>query len=117
MKAEMLTPVWVEFIPSELKEGELYISIRYGTDTHLCACGCGEKIVTPLKPQGWRLIYDGTVTLRPSIGSFEIPCQSHYYITQNKIEWLDMPNTENPKPKKKRKKRFRFAKKFPYIYF
>lgn len=28
------------------------------------------------------------VTIRPSVGSFNLPCKSHYYITDNKVEWL-----------------------------
>lgn len=28
------------------------------------------------------------VTMRPSVGSFNLPCKSHYYITDNKVEWL-----------------------------
>lgn len=29
-----------------------------------------------------------SVTLRPSVGSFNLPCKSHYYITDDKVEWL-----------------------------
>jgi len=30
---------------------------------------------------------DGLPTLRPSIGSWQLPCRSHYLITGGKIEW------------------------------
>lgn len=66
----------------------LHISLRYATAVHLCACGCRRKVVTPLKPAGWRLIFDGAVSLDPSIGNWQYPCRSHYYIRSNRVEWL-----------------------------
>lgn len=79
---------FVEFIPDDLKERTLYISIPYRTALHKCCCGCGREVVTPLSPTGWQLIFDGkTVSLYPSIGSWSLPCQSHYFITKNKVLW------------------------------
>ena len=44
------------------------------------------------------MIYDGqTITLRPSIGNFSIPYKSHYYITENKVEWLEEYHKNNSK--------------------
>ena len=78
----------MEFIPNDLKERTLYISIPYCTAVHKCCCGCGREVVTPLSPTGWQLIFDGkTVSLYPSIGSWSLPCQSHYFITKNKVLW------------------------------
>jgi hypothetical protein len=55
---------------------------------HLCACGCGHEIVTPLSPTDWRLIFDGeTVSLKPSIGNWSYECQSHYWIVRDRIRW------------------------------
>jgi hypothetical protein len=79
---------FVEFIPDDLQERTLYISIPHCTALHKCCCGCGREVVTPLSPTGWRLIFDGkTVSLYPSIGSWSLPCQSHYFITQNQVVW------------------------------
>ncbi|WP_214762898.1 DUF6527 family protein [Exiguobacterium sp. s146] len=79
---------FVEFIPSDIEEGTLYISIEYDVAKHKCACGCGSDIVTSLSPAQWRLIYDGeTVSLQPSIGNWNHECRSHYFITNNKIQW------------------------------
>jgi len=79
---------FVEFIPDDLKERTLYISIPYCTAVHKCCCGCGREVVTPLSPTGWQLIFDGKmVSLYPSIGSWSLPCQSHYFITKNKVLW------------------------------
>lgn len=89
MKPEIvLAYEFVEFIPDELKEGTLYISISYCTAVHKCCCGCGREVVTPLSPTSWQLIFDGkTVSLEPSIGSWNLTCQSHYFITNNKVVW------------------------------
>jgi len=79
---------FVEFVPDELKERTLYISVTYCTAVHKCCCGCGREVVTPLSPTGWQLIFDGkTVSLYPSIGSWSLPCQSHYFITKSKVVW------------------------------
>ena len=37
---------FVQFIPEELQEGTVYVSIRFATVSHLCACGCKTKVVT-----------------------------------------------------------------------
>jgi hypothetical protein len=84
----LLKHEFVEFIPDELERGTLYISIRFATASHLCCCGCGNKVVTPIRPTDWKLIFDGkTVSLYPSIGNWSFPCQSHYWIRNNRIEW------------------------------
>ena len=92
MKRHTLTVRYVETIPEDLEEGVLYISKKHHVAIHLCACGCGEQTVTPLDSDGgfgWRLTEaEGGVTLRPSIGNWDFPCRSHYYITNNKVEWL-----------------------------
>ena len=54
MKQEIaLKHEFVEFIPEELKEGTVYVSIRFATVSHLCVCGCKNKVVTPLRPADW----------------------------------------------------------------
>src|SRR6266481_5263548 len=79
---------FVEFIPDELKERTLYISHTYCTAVHKCCCGCGREVVTPLSPTGWQLTFDGkTISLYPSIGSWSLPCQSHYFIRKSKVVW------------------------------
>lgn len=85
-----ITPVFVTNIPDLLEHGKLYISKEYNCAIHLCACGCGEKSVTPIKEGEWMLIErNDLVSLHPSIGNFigENPYHAHYYITDNKIIW------------------------------
>lgn len=79
---------FVEFIPDELKQGTIYVSIRFATASHLCLCGCGNKVVTPIRPTDWTLIFDGkAISLDPSIGNWSFPCQSHYWIRKNRVQW------------------------------
>jgi len=85
----VIKPVFVDTIPEKLEPKVLYISIRFRTASHLCASGCGEKVVTPIRPLRWALIYNGdSVSLSPSIGNFQLPCKSHYYIRRNNIVWI-----------------------------
>lgn len=81
---------FVEYMPSVIEEGILYISIEYCTASHKCPCGCGNRIVTPLTPINWRLIFDGeTVSLEPSVGNWSYPCESHYWITNSEVRWAE----------------------------
>jgi hypothetical protein len=68
--------------------GTIYVSMACGTAVHACCCGCGRKVFTPFGVTDWKLIFDGdTVTLDPSIGNWNFPCQSHYSIVRNEIRW------------------------------
>lgn len=79
---------FIEGAPQTLEPGVLYVSIRHRSVLHLCACGCGHEVVTPLAPHRWQLLFDGeTVSLEPSIGNSVLPCRSHYFITNNKVDW------------------------------
>jgi Family of unknown function (DUF6527) len=86
-----LTVAFVDLVPEHLEEGVLYVSEKYKTAVHLCACGtCGEQTVTPFdSSRGWLYTRspDDKVTLHPSIGNFQMPCKSHYWIKDNRVEW------------------------------
>ena len=106
---------FVEFIPDVIEEGVLYISIPYCTAIHKCVCGCGNEVVTPLSPTDWELIFNGkTVSLDPSIGNWSFECQSHYFITRNKIRyarrWKDWEIKEGRKEDSENKEKY-FKKK------
>ena len=78
----------VHYMPKELEPGVLYVSEEFGAAAHLCACGCGSKIRTPLGPTEWSL--EETQfgpTLYPSVGNWQQSCQSHYLITRGEIIW------------------------------
>lgn len=87
-KVESFQPEFVDVVPDDLEAGTLYISIRYRTASHLCACGCKSKVVTPIRPPKWHMTFDGdTVSLAPSVGNWQLPCRSHYWIRNGRVEW------------------------------
>jgi hypothetical protein len=88
MRQQTIRHEFVDEVPPQLEDGMLYVSIEFETTVHLCCCGCGAKVVTPLSPTDWTLSYDGdTVSLDPSIGNWSFPCQSHYWIRHDQIVW------------------------------
>jgi Family of unknown function (DUF6527) len=88
MRRRTVAHEFVEYVPDDLKEGIVYVCIQFGTAVHRCCCGCGSKVVTPLSPADWTLIFNGeTISLDPSIGNWSFPCQSHYWIQQNRVVW------------------------------
>src|SRR4030067_1540530 len=89
MKREtVLTHELVEYIPNDLKDGMIYVSMAFATVAHKCCCGCGNEVITPLSPTDWTLIYDGkSISLNPSIGNWNFACQSHYWIKRNRVKW------------------------------
>ncbi|MFI6012447.1 DUF6527 family protein [Streptomyces sp. NPDC051243] len=83
-----LRPAFVETFPATMDQGVLYISISYRTCGHLCGCGCGEEVITPLSPAQWSFTFNGeTVSLAPSVGNWALPCRSHYWIREGEIHW------------------------------
>lgn len=82
-------------MPTKFEEGVLYVSKKFGIAGHLCACGCGNKVWTPLGKAEWS-IKNGKrgVTMWPSIGNGQLPCKSHYIIENNKIIWLPQMDEE-----------------------
>lgn len=72
--------------PDKLEPGYLYVSMEYCTALHLCACGCGNEVITPIAPDRWQLTFNGDgITLHPSIGNWLLPCKTHYWIKNNQI--------------------------------
>jgi len=85
---------FVQYLPETMEPGILYISLEYVTASHLCCCGCGEEVVIPFSPVGWRMMFDGeTISLWPSIGNWNLRCRSHYIIDRGRVvvagSWTD----------------------------
>jgi hypothetical protein len=80
----------VQFIPKVLEPGVLYVAEQFGAAAHLCPCGCLAKVRTPLGPVDW-LLNDGPhgPTLFPSIGNWQQPCRSHYWICNGAVVWAE----------------------------
>lgn len=80
----------VHYMPKTLEPGVLYVSDEFGTAAHLCACGCGSKVRTPLGPTEW--VVEETPrgpNLVPSVGNWQQPCQSHYWIRHGDVRWAE----------------------------
>jgi hypothetical protein len=95
LRAHALRPEYTEFIPKTLDDGVLYISKKFKTASHRCCCGCGTKIVTPLRETEYSFTDHGrVVSLSPSIGNWNHPCQSHYWIRKNQVVWAPTMSKE-----------------------
>ncbi len=80
----------VYYMPKELEPNTLYVSSEFDIAMHLCACNCGTVVKTPLGPTEWSVRETAKgPTLRPSVGNWQQPCQSHYFITDGEIEWYE----------------------------
>lgn len=78
----------VHFMLKELEPGILYVSEEFGIAIHLCPCGCGSKIKTPLGPTEWSVRETkGGPSLLPSVGNWQEKCQSRYLITRGEVIW------------------------------
>lgn len=98
LRVHELKTVQVRTIPDSLEFGKLYVSKEFELSIHLCACGwCAVKTVLPfynanfpIGHNGWTHdeLADGQYTIAPSIGNWQMPCHSHYYIRNGKVEWL-----------------------------
>ena len=88
MKLTQIRLERVHYMPEVLEPGVLYVSEEFDSVLHLCACGCGSKVSTPLGPTEWSFkdTPDGP-TLDPSVGNWQLPCQSHYWIWAGRVEW------------------------------
>jgi hypothetical protein len=80
-------------MPDKFDEGVLYVSKEFGIAGHLCACGCENKVFTPIDVTEWDIkINNGKVSMWPSIGNGQLPCKSHYLILNDNIIWLNNIN-------------------------
>lgn len=86
--ATHLRPEFVTSFPTPMENGVMYVSVEYNSCGHLCACGCGREVITPLSPAQWKVTYDGdNVSIRPSIGNWSLPCRSHYVVDRGRVRW------------------------------
>lgn len=78
----------VERVPKEMEPGVVFHSEEFELAGLLCACGCGHRI-TLLVPDSHQ-VFDqgGWATVRPSIGVFDAPCRSHFFIRGGQVDWM-----------------------------
>jgi len=85
----------VHYMPQQLAPRVLYVSEEFSTAAHLCACGCGSKIRTPLGPKEWQIKDAGRgPCLYPSIGNWQHACKSHYWIHHGEVIWAEQWSPE-----------------------
>ena len=87
MTVQHYVAAFVDSFPTPMEPATLYVSAKYSTAGHSCACGCGNEVVTKLSPAKWKITYDGHISLAPSVGAIALPCNSHYFITRGNVDW------------------------------
>jgi hypothetical protein len=103
-KLFQLRPVY--YMPQDLEPGILYHSEEFKVAGHLCPCGCGNKVITPIGLNGWSFSQQkGAATLDPSLGNWELPCRSHYWIIKNQVIWADQWSSRQIKAGRKREEK------------
>ncbi len=86
IRTKQLRHRFVETMPDTFEPGVLYVSMEYATAAHRCCCGCGEEVVTPFSPAQWQMSFNGdSVSLRPSIGNWNLRCRSHYVVREGRV--------------------------------
>lgn len=104
MRTNVFEHQFVSRIPNVIEKGILYVCLECNVIVHLCPCGCGEKVVIILAPEHWKIKYNGEgISIYPSIGNTYFSCRSHYYIRDNKVEWLEKMHTPVAKQKQEKK--------------
>jgi len=59
----------------------------------ICPCGCGRRIdlnlVRTQHPSWSAHLRNGQISISPSVWLTADPCQSHFFIKNNKVEWAE----------------------------
>jgi hypothetical protein len=88
MKQSRFRHELVDSIPEKLQANTLYVTKDMDVAGHLCACGCGREVITPLSPTDWSITFDQRgASLSPSVGNWAFPCRSHYFILHGSVAW------------------------------
>ncbi len=79
----------VERFPAALADNVVYVSEEFEVAALKCACGCGHQ-VNLLLGDG-HTVYDegGLADISPSIGVWDAPCRSHFWIHRGRVRWAD----------------------------
>ena len=104
----------VQYMPAKLDPGVLYVAETYGAAAHLCACGCGTIVRTPLNRWALTETKDGP-SLDPSVGNWQEPCRSHYWIERGEAKWADQWSAEEIAAGRRREEE-RFRSHYDSLY-
>ena len=47
----------------------------------------GAQYLAQIRDDGRQVIYDGEVSLWPSVAATGLPCNSHYFVTRGEVDW------------------------------
>lgn len=79
----------VDRLPEHLEEEIVYISEEYEVAALKCACGCGHKVTLLLGDGHEVREIEERADIWPSIGVWDAPCRSHFFIRNGQIRWAD----------------------------
>lgn len=79
----------VDRIPANLDPGIVYHSEEFELAAFLCPCDCGHRVMllVPDSHSVWN--QSGFATISPSVGVFDAPCKSHFFIRSGEVDWLN----------------------------
>jgi hypothetical protein len=102
MKNKNLILQKVHYIPENFDPGVFYYSEVYAIAGHLCPCGCGNKVITPIDADHWSYTQtDGKPTLYPCLENHHLPCNSTYWLIFGEVLWSNRaPYDDKPKARK-----------------
>jgi len=76
-------------IPEQLEDGVIYVSDEYEIAALKCACGCGHKVTLLLGDGHDVRNLGGHADVSPSIGVWDAPCRSHFFVKHGNVRWAE----------------------------
>lgn len=80
---------YVSQIPETLVDGIVYVSHEYEIAALKCACGCGHRVILLLGDGHSVTDTHGYADVSPSIGVWDAPCRSHFFIRRGNVLWAE----------------------------
>lgn len=79
----------VERLPVALADSVVYVSEEFELAALKCACGCGHQVNLLLGDGHKVKDVGGLADVWPSIGVWDAPCRSHFWIEKGRVLWAD----------------------------
>jgi hypothetical protein len=77
----------VERLPAALDDNVVYVSEEFELAALKCACGCGHRVNLLLGDGHTVNDVQGLADIWPSIGVWDAPCRSHFWIQSGRVLW------------------------------
>ena len=91
----MYRVVSVDRFPAKLAENVVYVSEEYDVAALSCACGCGHRVNLLLGDGHTVEDVGGFASIWPSIGVWDAPCRSHFWISEGQVRWAEKWSEED----------------------